>query len=98
MRTGEVVDDAERNRRMAEAKASGEHNFYMMEMGPGLIIDARTKYDSPLYSQLMGRSHSQDYDQKFLTSVFEIQPSVLRVPHKDTKPKGSLVIGRGLWS
>ena len=28
---------------MAEAKASGEHNFYMMEMAPGLIIDARTK-------------------------------------------------------
>ena len=40
---GEVVDDAESKRRMAEAKASGEHNFYMMEMAPGLIIDARTK-------------------------------------------------------
>jgi len=52
MRTGEVVDDVERNRRMAEAKASGEHNFYMMEMGPGLIIDARTKYGFPFYSQL----------------------------------------------
>ncbi len=43
MRAGEVVDDAESKRRMAEAKASGDHNFYMMEMGPGLIIDARTK-------------------------------------------------------
>ena len=43
MLTGEVVDDAESKRRMAEAKASGDHNFYMMEMGPGLIIDARTK-------------------------------------------------------
>ena len=41
---GEVVDDAESKRRMAEAKASGEHNFYMMEMAPGLIIDARTKW------------------------------------------------------
>ena len=41
--TGEVVDNAESKRRMAEAKASGDHNFYMMEMGPGLIIDARTK-------------------------------------------------------
>ena len=38
------MDDAESKRRMAEAKASGDHNFYMMEMGPGLIIDARTKY------------------------------------------------------
>ena len=37
------MDDAESKRRMAEAKASGEHNFYMMEMAPGLIIDARTK-------------------------------------------------------
>ena len=42
--SGEVVDDAESKRRMAEAKASGEHNFYMMEMAPGLIIDARTKW------------------------------------------------------
>ena len=41
------MDDAERQRRMAAAKAEGEHNFYMMEMGPGLIIDARTKYDRP---------------------------------------------------
>ena len=40
---GEVVDAAESKRRMAEAKATGDHNFYMMEMGPGLIIDARTK-------------------------------------------------------
>ena len=32
---------------MAAAKAEGEHNFYMMEMGPGLIIDARTKYGRP---------------------------------------------------
>ena len=38
------MDDAESKRRMAEAKASGEHNFYMMEMAPGLIIDARTKW------------------------------------------------------
>ena len=43
MAPGEVVNDVESKRRMAEAKASGDHNFYMMEMGPGLIIDARTK-------------------------------------------------------
>ena len=42
------MDDAESKRRMAEAKSSGDHNFYMMEMGPGLIIDARTKYAFPL--------------------------------------------------
>jgi len=97
MRTGEVVDDVERNRRMAEAKFSGEHNFYMMEMGPGLIIDARTKYDYPFYDQLMGFSQNQDYDQGILTSwSLRDKFSVPGMPHKVTKPKGTFCHQKGL--
>jgi hypothetical protein len=31
---------------MAAAKEAGERHFYMMELAPGLIIDARHKYNS----------------------------------------------------
>lgn len=41
--TGEVVSDVECQRRMQAAKQTGEPHFYMMELGPGLIIDARDK-------------------------------------------------------
>lgn len=41
--TGEVVDDQECRRRMAQAKDNGQKDFYMMELAPGLIIDARLK-------------------------------------------------------
>eukprot|EP00878_Enallax_costatus_P012229 GHUV01012772.1.p1 GENE.GHUV01012772.1~~GHUV01012772.1.p1 ORF type:complete len:999 (+),score=387.95 GHUV01012772.1:221-3217(+) len=40
---GEVIDQAELNRRMEAARDSGEQHFYIMEMGPGLFIDARRK-------------------------------------------------------
>lgn len=40
---GEVIDDAEMSRRMAESRAHGHHHFYMMEMGGGLVIDAMYK-------------------------------------------------------
>jgi hypothetical protein len=39
----QVIDDKECGRRAEEAKARGEPHFYMMEMAPGLIIDARSK-------------------------------------------------------
>jgi hypothetical protein len=41
--TGEVITDVECKRRMREAKEAGEPHFYMMELGPGLIIDARAR-------------------------------------------------------
>ncbi|EFN54848.1 hypothetical protein CHLNCDRAFT_35816, partial [Chlorella variabilis] len=40
---GEVIDDKECSRRAEDAKARNEPHFYMMEMAPGLIIDARSK-------------------------------------------------------
>ena len=40
---GEVIDEAEMSRRMAESRAQGHHHFYMMEMGGGLVIDAMYK-------------------------------------------------------
>lgn len=40
---GEVVDDIECKRRMAAAKEAGQRHFYMMELAPGLIIDARER-------------------------------------------------------
>eukprot|EP00775_Hariotina_reticulata_P011777 gene11777-11922_t len=40
---GEVIDQAELSRRMDAARDSGEQHFYIMEMGPGLFIDARKK-------------------------------------------------------
>ncbi len=40
---GEVIDDAEMSRRMAESRAQGHHHFYMMEMSSGLVIDAMYK-------------------------------------------------------
>ncbi len=40
---GEVVSDVECERRMQVAKQTGEPHFYMMELSPGLIIDARDK-------------------------------------------------------
>lgn len=40
---GEVIDEAEMSRRMAESRAQGHHHFYMMDMGGGLVIDAMYK-------------------------------------------------------
>lgn len=40
---GEVISHGECERRMQVAKQKGEPHFYMMELGPGLIIDARDK-------------------------------------------------------
>lgn len=40
---GEVVDENEMRARMEAAKQRQEPHFYMMEMAPGLIIDARPK-------------------------------------------------------
>ena len=40
---GEVIDDEACARRMLEAKEKGEPHFYMMELGGGLIIDARDR-------------------------------------------------------
>uniref|UniRef100_A0A383VK44 Histone-lysine N-methyltransferase n=1 Tax=Tetradesmus obliquus TaxID=3088 RepID=A0A383VK44_TETOB len=40
---GEVIDTAELQRRMEASRESGEQHFYIMEMGPGLFIDARRK-------------------------------------------------------
>jgi hypothetical protein len=40
---GEVIDDAEVARRVEDARQKREPHFYMMEMGPGLVIDARDK-------------------------------------------------------
>ncbi len=37
---GEVVEEPECRARMAAAKAAGQPHFYMMELAPGLIIDA----------------------------------------------------------
>jgi len=38
---GEMLDDAACEQRMWEARARGEQNFYMMQVTPNLIIDAR---------------------------------------------------------
>ena len=40
---GEVIDQAELSRRMDAARDSGQQHFYIMEMSPGLFIDARRK-------------------------------------------------------
>ncbi|KAF6258157.1 hypothetical protein COO60DRAFT_1152954 [Scenedesmus sp. NREL 46B-D3] len=40
---GEVIDTTELQRRMDASRESGEQHFYIMEMGPGLFIDARRK-------------------------------------------------------
>lgn len=40
---GEVITDRVCEQRMQIAKQTGEPHFYMMELAPGLIIDARTK-------------------------------------------------------
>lgn len=40
---GEVVDEIEMAARMEDARLRNEPHFYMMEMAPGMIIDARPK-------------------------------------------------------
>jgi len=40
---GEIIDDAECERRMWEAKRANSHNFYMMELSSEKVIDARHK-------------------------------------------------------
>jgi len=39
-RPGEVIDGDEMRRRMDEQRVRGQHHFYIMELGPGLFIDA----------------------------------------------------------
>lgn len=39
----QVIDQAELQRRMDAARDSGEQHFYIMELGPGLFIDAKRK-------------------------------------------------------
>lgn len=42
-RAGEVIDNAEMQRRMEEQRLLGQHHFYIMELGPGLFIDAHKR-------------------------------------------------------
>lgn len=39
----QVIDQAELQRRMDAARDSGEQHFYIMELSPGLYIDAKKK-------------------------------------------------------
>lgn len=41
--TGEVIDTMEMTRRMEESRVENFPHFYMMEMAPGMVIDARKK-------------------------------------------------------
>ncbi|KAJ9527214.1 hypothetical protein QJQ45_025473 [Haematococcus lacustris] len=50
---GEVVDDKELARRMDAAKAANEPCYYIMELGPNLYIDARSKGN---YARLLNSS------------------------------------------
>lgn len=40
---GEIIDEDEQRRRIAAAAERGEHDAYFMELGKGLVIDARFK-------------------------------------------------------
>ena len=40
---GEIIDEYEMRLRMEAARQQGEPHFYMMELSPGLVIDARSK-------------------------------------------------------
>eukprot|EP00798_Chlamydomonas_sp_ICE-L_P026932 gene26932-4554_t len=40
---GEVIDSVELERRMLDARVTGEPHYYIMELEPGLFIDARKK-------------------------------------------------------
>lgn len=39
----QVIDQGELQRRMDAARDSGEQHFYIMELAPGLYIDAKKK-------------------------------------------------------
>jgi SET domain-containing protein len=40
---GEVIDAAEMSRRMEAQRVLGQHHFYIMELGPGLFVDAHRR-------------------------------------------------------
>ena len=40
---GEIIDDAESERRLWQARTNGIKNFYMMELSPNMVIDAGSK-------------------------------------------------------
>lgn len=40
---GEIVDEMEMHKRMEAARLNGDPHFYMMELCPGLVIDAKPK-------------------------------------------------------
>ncbi|KAK3282877.1 hypothetical protein CYMTET_9413 [Cymbomonas tetramitiformis] len=50
---GELVDDAECERRLWENKKVGETNFYLMEISPNVVVDARNKSN---YSRFINSS------------------------------------------
>ena len=41
--TGEIIDDVACEQRLWEDKKRGEDNFYLMEISPSQVIDARHK-------------------------------------------------------
>ena len=45
---GEVISTQDSAQRMATAAANGVRDFYVMELQPGLVIDARTKVRMPV--------------------------------------------------
>jgi hypothetical protein len=50
---GEVIDAPEMRRRMDAQRLSGQHHFYIMELGPGLFIDALRRGN---YARLLNSS------------------------------------------
>ncbi len=86
---GEVVSDVECERRMQVAKQTGEPHFYMMELSPGLIIDARDKGN---VARLINSSCAPNcQSQKWHDAATGVQPLVCCLP------KPGYVMGATSW-
>jgi len=86
---GEVVSDVECERRMQVAKQTGEPHFYMMELSPGLIIDARDKGN---VARLINSSCAPNcQSQKWHDAATGVQPPACCLP------KPGHIVGATLW-
>ena len=86
---GEVVSDVECERRMQVAKQTGEPHFYMMELSPGLIIDARDKGN---VARLINSSCAPNcQSQKWHDAATGVQPPVCCLP------KPGHIVGATSW-
>lgn len=82
--TGEVMNETERLSRMVRSRTNGELHFYIMELSPGLYIDAAHVGSN---ARFMNSSCDPNCEtQKWKDAATGVPPSCMHALHAYTHP------------